>query len=538
MAEQQDSSIEIGEEMVAGFAKKGLGQVRPSTSRNRGDGPFRRLVLRGATVIDGTGAPPWGPADIVVEGDRIVEIAAVGVAGLPINSARRPAPGDHEIDCTGKFVTPGFVDNHVHIGTPFHAENGEMLPADYAYKLWLAHGVTSVREAGCMNGLAWTVEQKEAARENRIAAPHLYPYVYFPAVNDYLKTIYSPEEGREWLRKARDKGAEGVKFFGAPPAIMEAALDECKKIGLRTCCHHAQLSVGRMNALKTARWGLVSTEHSYGLPEALFDGRTLQSIGDDYNYNDEYLRFSTAGQTFLQAAKPGSDKWNEVLHAFLEVGHTFVPTMNVYDGNRDLMRARRAEWHESYTDRTTWKYFQPQRGGHGAYFYRWSVKNEVEWKESFRIWMHFLNDYKNLGGRVCAGSDSGFIYQIYGFGYVRELELLQEAGFLPMEVLRAATLHGAELLGIEHETGILEVGKRADILVHSQNPLSDFKLLYGTGALRLNDEIRQLEHKRSLETTIKGGVAFDIDELLSDVREMVRGTWGENESPFRSRSQE
>jgi hypothetical protein len=538
MAEQQNSSIEIGEEMVAGFAKKGLGQVRPSTSRNRGDGPFRRLVLRGATVIDGTGAPPWGPADIVVEGDRIVEIAAVGVPGLTINSARRPGPGDHEIDCSGKFVTPGFVDSHAHIGTPFHGENGEMLPADYAYKLWLAHGVTSVREAGCMNGLAWTVEQREAARENRIAAPHLYPYVYFPAVNDYLKTIYSPEEGREWLRKVRDKGAEGVKFFGAPPAIMEAALDECKKIGLRTCCHHAQLSVGRMNALKTARWGLVSTEHSYGLPEALFDGQTLQSIGDDYNYNDEYLRFSTAGQTFLQASKPGSDKWNEVLHAFLEVGHTFVPTMNVYDGNRDLMRARRAEWHERYTDSTTWNYFQPQRGGHGAYFYRWSVKNEVEWRESFRIWMHFLNDYKNLGGRVCPGSDSGFMYQIYGFGYVRELELFQEAGFLPMEVLRAATLHGAELLGIEGETGILEVGKRADILVHSQNPLSDFKLLYGTGALRLNDEIRQLEQKRSLETTIKGGVAFNIDELLSDVREMVRGTWGEDESPFRSGSGE
>ena len=72
-------TIEVGEEMVAGFARKGLGQVRRSSSRDRGDGPFRRLVLRGATVLDGTGAPPWGPADIVIEGDRITEIAAVGV---------------------------------------------------------------------------------------------------------------------------------------------------------------------------------------------------------------------------------------------------------------------------------------------------------------------------------------------------------------------------------------------------------------------------------------------------------------------------
>ena len=537
MTKPSMAAVEVGEEMVAGFGRKGLGQLRPSTTRDRGDGPFGRLVLRGAMVIDGTGAPPWGPADIVIEGDRIVTIAAVGVPGLPINDTRRPAGGDREIDCAGKFLTPGFIDSHAHIGTPFHAESGEMMPADYVYKLWLAHGVTSVREAGCMNGLAWTREQKDASEANRIAAPHLHPYVYFPAVNDYLKTIYSPDEGREWLRQARDKGAEGVKFFGAPPAIMQAALDECAKLDLRTCCHHAQLSVGRMNALRTAQWGLTSTEHAYGLPEALFDGRTLQDIDDNYNYNDEYLRFATAGQTFLQAARPGSRKWDDALAAFLEAGHTFVPTMNVYDSNRDLMRARRAEWHEAYTDSTTWKYFQPQRGGHGAYFYRWSVKNEVEWRESFRIWMTFLNDYKNRGGRVCVGSDSGFMFQIYGFGFVRELELLQEAGFSPLEVLRAATLHGAELLGIDHDTGTLEVGSRADLLVHDQNPLSDFKLLYGTGALRLNDERGALEQQRALRFTIKGGIVFDVAELLADVRAMVAATWPNREGPFDSRAE-
>ncbi|WP_404987849.1 amidohydrolase [Caballeronia sp. LZ043] len=532
------TNIEVGEEMVAGFAKKGLKQLKPATQRDRGEGPFHRLVLRGATVIDGTGAPPFGPADIVIEDGRITDIAVVGVPHKPLKQDGRPAAGDREIDCTGKYVTPGFIDSHAHIGTPFHAENGEMMPADYIYKLWLAHGVTSVRETGCMNGLAWTREQKAAAEANRIAAPHLYPYVYFPAVNDYLKAIYSPEQGREWLRAARDKGAEGVKFFGAPPAIMQAALDECRKLGLRACCHHAQSSVGSMNALRTARWGLTSTEHSYGIPEALFDGRSLQAISDDYNYNDEYLRFSTAGQTFLQAAEPGSQKWNDVLDAFLEAGHTFVPTLNVYDGNRDVMRARRAEWHDSYTDQTTWKYFQPQRGGHGAYFYRWSVKNEVEWRESYRILMHFLNDYKNRGGRVCPGSDSGFMYQIYGFGYIRELELLQEAGFLPSEVLRAGTSHAADLLGIGEEAGVLEVGRRGDVLVHRENPLADFKLLYGTGAMRLNDDLGTVEQKRALELTIKSGVVFDVDELLHDVRELVATTWPKGATPFHTATEQ
>ncbi|MGT2509579.1 amidohydrolase family protein [Cupriavidus basilensis] len=515
------TEIEIGEEIVAGFAKYRLGGVDPAKGRDRGVGPHKRLVLRGATLIDGTGAPPWGLVDIVIEDRTIADIVSVGTPGLPIRPDRRPTGADAEIDCEGKFVTPGFVDSHAHVGAPFHGSMGKMPEADYVYKLWLAHGVTSVREAGCFNGLGWTLQQKKASSAHEIAAPNLYAYAYFPAINDYLKTIHTPAAAREWIAKLADKGADGVKFFGAPPAIMEAALDEAKKVGLRTCCHHATLAVSRMNALTTAKWGLTSSEHSYGLPEALFDDKTIQTFPSGYHYNDEYLRFSTAGTTFLQAAKPGSGKWEEVLNGFLEAGHTFVPTMNVYDANRDLMRARRADWHDRFTAPILMRYFEPHRGGHGSYWYRWSTQNEVEWRETFRLWMHFLRDYKNRGGRVCVGSDSGFMYQVYGFGYVRELELLQEAGFNPHEVLRAATIHGAALLGIEEEAGSVEVGKRADLLIHDLNPLDDFKLLYGTGALRLDEAKQCGTWKRGLRYTIKDGMVFDCSELLEDVARMV-----------------
>jgi imidazolonepropionase len=122
---------------------------------------------------------------------------------------------------------------------------------------------------------------------------------------------------------------------------------------------------------------------------------------------------------------------------------------------------------------------------------------------------------------VCAGSDSGFIFQLYGFGLMREFELLQEAGFHPLEVLRAATSHAAELLGIGDETGTVEAGKRADLLVHDENPLGDFKLLYGTGAMRLNDATRSVEWRHCLSATIKDGMVFDPRELLADVEAMV-----------------
>lgn len=512
---------EVGEERISTFASRGMAPVQGATGRNRGIGPFKRMVLRGATIIDGTGAPPWGPVDIVVNGGRIVEMIGVGTPGLPIKPERRPPGGDHEIDCHGKYVTPGLIDCHGHVGAPWHATNGPMAPADYVYKLWLAHGVTTLREAGSQNGLGWTLEQKHAAASHRIAAPNILAYSYFPAVNDMIKTIHTPQAGREWLRRLKDRGADGVKFFGAPPAIMQAALDEARSLGLRTMCHHAQMAVSRMNALTTARWGLTSAEHYYGLPEALFDQTTVQAFASSYNYGDEYHRFSTAGRTFQQAAKPGSQKWNDVLDAFIETGMTFVPTFNVYDANRDLMRIRRADWHERYTDKTLWKYFQPQRGGHGAYWYNWTIQNEIEWRETYQLWMHFINDYKNRGGRVCAGSDSGFMYAIYGFGLIREMEIFQEAGFHPLEVLQAVTSKAAALLGVEEETGTVEVGKRADLLVHGENPLDDFKLLYGSGTMRLNDATSKVDWRHCLETTIKDGLVFDTEELLADVREMV-----------------
>ncbi|GBQ30809.1 amidohydrolase family protein [Gluconacetobacter azotocaptans] len=504
-----------GDEFAAAFIRSGLPVVQPATARTAGEGPHDCIVFQNGLLIDGTGAPMWGPVTIVVQKGMITSLTKS-------HHAPPPREGARVIECHGQVLTPGFIDCHAHIGAPFHAANGTMPHADYVYALWLAHGVTTIREAGCFNGLTWTKDQQAAAAAGRIAAPRIHPYAAFPATNDYVNILHTPDAARDWVARARDNGAEGVKFFGAPPHVMQAALAECRRLGLRSCCHHSQLAVGRMNARDTAQWGLTSTEHFYGIPEALLERNTVQDFPVDYNYSDEYRRFSTAGTTFDQAARPGSPKWEAALDAFIAAGHTFVPTFNVYDTNRDLMRMRGADWHAVYTDPNLWRYFQPQRGGHGAYWHRWSTRDEVAWRNAFRDWMTFVNAFKARGGRVCVGSDSGFMFQLYGFGYVRELELLLEAGFTPLETIRAATAQGAELLGIDADVGTLEVGKRGDILVHDHNPMEDFKLLYGTGALRLADHTEDAGFVRGLKLVIKDGIIYDTDALLADIARQVR----------------
>jgi len=478
------------------------------------EGPFEQLIIRGVTLINGNGSPPLGPLDIIVEDNRITEIKSVGYPGVEIDPAKRPAlkAGGKEINAEGMYLLPGFVDMHGHIGGESQGAEPE-----YVFKLWMAHGITTVREPSG-RGVDFTLDLKQKSNRNEIIAPRIEAYTGFGQGSEL--GISTPEMAREWVHLNAKKGADGIKFFGAPPDIMAAALDENKKLGLRSACHHAQLNVARWNVLHSARAGLTTMEHWYGLPEALFEDRTVQNYPLDYNYNNEQHRFEEAGKLWQQAAKPYSDHWNKVMSELIELDFTLVPTFNIYEASRDLHRARRAEWHEDYTLPSLWKFYQPSKISHGSYWHFWGTEQEVAWKENYRLWMTFINEYKNRGGRVCAGSDSGFIFQLYGFAYIRELELLREAGFHPLEIIRAATLNGAQALGMEDEIGTVAVGKKADFILIEENPLENLKVLYGTGAIKLTEE-NEVVRVGGITYTIKDGIIYDAKALLGDVRDMV-----------------
>ena len=491
-------------------------EIEPVPDRQQGDGPFERLILRGVTVITGDGAPANGPMDVVIEGDRIVTVESVGYPGVPIEDEDRPEAkdGDEVMELEGHYLLPGFVDLHAHFGG-----DAQGVPAEYPAKLWLAHGITTIREPGSFNGLDWVLEHHRRSERNEIAAPRIVPYVGFGQGLD--EPITSPQKAREWVRDVAAQGARGIKFFGAPPDIMAAAIDEARERDLGTAMHHAQLDVAHWNVLDSARAGLTTMEHWYGLPEAMFTDRAIQDYPVDYQYANEQHRFGEAGRLWRQAAPPGSEEWNAVRDELIALDFTINPTLTIYEASRDLMREMNADWQQDYAHPNLWSFFQPSRKAHGSYWFDWTTADEIAWKENFRLWMQFLDDYKDHGGRVTLGSDSGYIWKLYGFGYIREMELLQEAGFHPLEVIRAATIDGAEVLGMDADIGSIRPGKLADLVIVEENPLANFKVLYGTGHFRLNDE-NEPARVGGVRYTIKDGIVYDARELLADVRELVR----------------
>lgn len=171
----------------------GFGQPQKASARKEGEGPWTQLIIRGVTLINSTGAPAMGPVDIVVEGNRIAAIRPVGAPGLPIDPVRRPKlkAGGKELQAEGMFLMPGFIDMHAHIGG---AEKGS--DADYVFKLWMAHGVTTIREPGCMSGLDWVLDEKTKSAKNEITAPRIMAYTVF---GQGSKTVISTAaEARAW----------------------------------------------------------------------------------------------------------------------------------------------------------------------------------------------------------------------------------------------------------------------------------------------------------------------------------------------------
>jgi imidazolonepropionase-like amidohydrolase len=204
---------------------------------------YARLVIRNATVIDGNGTPAAGPFDIVVEGNTITEIVGLDPVAVKSGTARRPA-GDVEIDATGKYVMPGLINAHGHVQ---EERGGVAQPLDYELKLWLACGITTVRDVG--SNVQKTLALKRASAAGEVAAPRLFVYAIY-ASGGAPKTA---EAARQRVRDLKAQGVDGLKMFAMDRDLMAAAWDEARRRTPGTTSSLAQLQSNTGTAFRTRR---------------------------------------------------------------------------------------------------------------------------------------------------------------------------------------------------------------------------------------------------------------------------------------------
>jgi imidazolonepropionase-like amidohydrolase len=479
-----------------------------------------RLLIRGAMVIPGTGVPASGPMDLLIEGGRIARMGNAIAENWPA--------ADAMIDATGKYVMPGIVNTHMH----WHEERVGPIPIQYERNLYLASGVTTAREVGGDFNKARQWREESAA--HKIAAPRILLY---PMLVDLLAPgqtyTGTPTEIESLVRSAKDRGADGLKLIGPMDRDQAAAaLAMAKSLGLRTTVH---IAVGEATARDFVDLGVNCIEHFYGIADAAFDG--VQDFPPEMNLANEIHRFGRAGELYTQT-NLNKEKLSKLLDDMVARGVAWSPTMSTYEATRDLVRAQNLPWYKDYLHPSLEEYYKPSMTRHGTFWLGWTATQEARWRRNYQLWMATLLEFARKGGTVTVGDDAGYLYgSLYGFGTIRELELQQEAGFAPLEVLQHATVNGARVLGLQDTLGRVRAGFAADLLVVNGNPLANLHLLnpYGTdlmtidgkvvdnysGDIKPGDPRASSVHGGGIEWTIKDGIPYHVPSLMHEVKEMV-----------------
>ena len=475
---------------------------------------YNRLIIRGVTVLSGRGTPgtnrampPEGPVDIVIENGSIVDMIPMD----PVNAAgygRRfqRVTGDKIIDARGMYVMPGLVEMHAHL-PPGQSLGPRGL--DYAYRLYLGHGVTTVRDAGSGAGIKLLAEQRRLSEANTLVAPRLVLCQRWPLPLREWDVGNTPEKARAMVREFKALGADCIKISKSPghyPDVLEAAVDEGKKLGMFTM---VDLKVSETDARVASNAGVKSIEHWYGIPDAALTGS--QNFPTEYNYWNELDRFRYAGLLWSEADK-NPEKLSAVIDLLIKNGTNWDPTMTVYEDNRDLWRAAGIPVKETLVHPSEIA-AGPDSTSHGAFKTEWKTSDEINWKRNFGIWMHWVKTFHERGGLLSAGSDEG---GIGGIALIRELELMQEAGIHPIDVIKVATTNATQVIGMKEFCGV-RVGCKADLAVVNGNPIDNFKVMYGRGYgfYGLVPRAEQWKHG-GVAWTIKEGILFDAQALLRE----------------------
>src|SRR5579883_3102774 len=436
------------------------------------------VVLQHVRLVDGTGAAPRDDQTVVVTG---ATISAVGPA------ASTPAPaGARVLDLAGRTVLPGLVMVHEHLfyptGTvPIYNEHGYSFP-----RLYLAGGATTIRTAGSMEPYT-DINLRAMIDTGAIPGPHIDvtgPYLEGPGLGLYqVHALTSADDAAGMVRYWADHGATSFKaYMHVTRAELGAAIAEAHRRGLKLTAHLCSVTFHEAAAL-----GIDDLEHGILVASDFVPGKQPDTCPAPANAVANSIAATDMAGEAVTGLIRDLVAHHVAVTSTLAIFETFVPHRpTIYQRALDAM-----------TPEARAQYLQNRA--------RIGEDTALSWTVLFRKEMQFERAFAAAGGLLLAGSDpTGYGGVVPGYSNQRQIELLVESGFTPVEAIGIATLNGARYLGRADHIGTVAPGKAADLLVVRGDPAT------------------HIQDVENAELVVKDGIAYDAQRLF----ESARGTVG------------
>jgi imidazolonepropionase-like amidohydrolase len=448
-----------------------------------------RVVLEHVRVIDGTGAPAVEDQNVVIENGKITSIEK----GADVSGSA----GATAIDLRGYTVMPGIVGMHNHLfyivrpnlTAQRHFDDPVLVPqmTFSAPRLYLAGGVTTMRTTGSVEPYA-DLNLKKEIDAGKLPGPHIdVTGPYLEGATSYfiqMPHLRNPEDARQLVEYWAGQGVTSFKaYMNITRDELKAAIDAAHKRGIKVTGHLCSVTYK-----EAAELGIDDLEHGFYVNTQLDPDKKPDTCTE------------TAGEYTLEHMEAGGPEAKDLIDTLVKHHVAVTSTLGVLErdagGGRPPARqaALDAMTPESRED---FLVLRQQRAANPAQ----KLDPTKLWKNNLALEREFVA----AGGLLLAGPDpTGAGDVVPGFGDQREIELLVEAGFSPVEAIKIATLNGATYLGREKETGSLAAGKSADLAVIKGDPS------------------KQISDVENVEIVFKDGVGYDSKKLL----ESVRGDYG------------
>lgn len=465
---------------VAAPARPAQAQSSPPPSRRdyvRIDAPV--VALTHVRVIDGTGAEPKPDQTVVLDHGKIRSIEPAARAQIPA--------GAKVLALEGHSVIPGLVGMHDHMFYP----SGHRVYAEHAYsfpRLYLAGGVTIIRTTGSLE-TDTDIALKKKIDEGHLPGPKIHvtgPYlegVGSPILQNH--ELAGPDEATKMVNFWADRGATSFKaYMHITRAELKAAIAAAHKRGLKVTGHLCSIGFSEAAAL-----GIDNLEHGLLADSEFAPGKAPDVCPEQNQVTESLLKLD------LESAPA-----QKMIHELVQRRVAVTSTLPVFETSLPGRPPLRQAVLDSMAVPAQIAYLAERAR-------RVSAATAANSTELFKKELAFERAFVKAGGLLLAGLDpTGYGGVVAGFGDQREVELLVEAGFTPLEAIHIATANGAQFLGELDRIGTLQPGKQADLVVLNGDPVA---------------KIADIE---KVEIVFKDGIGYDSAKLI----ELARGSVGMN----------